>query len=154
MPPRQPDRSAGDACRMDRRWRFREWSSCSAGRYAWRRACRDAACSCGCVRLRLVLGLAIARRLVLEAEVDLAAHARARRDGDRAGLDVADDLAALQQLHALRRFDVAFQFAGHDDLARAHAAVDLGADLDGQVAFDVNIALEAAGDADMARALD
>ena len=71
-----------------------------------------------------------------------------------AGLEVADEHAGVEQLDALRGFDVAFELAGDDDLLRAHATVELGALLDGQVALDVDVALELAGDADVAGAFD
>jgi hypothetical protein len=60
----------------------------------------------------------------------------------------------LRQFDALRFLDVAFQLAGDGDVARAHAAGQLGAGLDGEIALHVDVALEAAGDAYAAAAFD
>ena len=92
--------------------------------------------------------------VVVPAEIGLAAHARAGRDGQRAGLEIADHHAGLQQIDARGALDIAFQFAGDRDLVRAHAAGELGAGLDGEIALDVDVALELAGDADAAAAFD
>ena len=92
--------------------------------------------------------------LVFPAEVGLATHARASGDGQRTGLDVAQQHAAFEQFDARRAFDVAFEFTGNDDFLGAYAAGDLGAGFDGQVALDVDVALELAGDADVAGAFD
>src|SRR3546814_13012101 len=51
-------------------------------------------------------------------------------------------------------FDVAVQLAGHHHLLGLDAAAELGALLDGQVALHVDVALELAGDADVAGAFD
>src|SRR5690606_23316809 len=141
---------AGGPGTRGRRWRFRGWSPCSAGRRGLRPPFPGAGCSWRGVAARLV-ALAV---LVVPAEVGLAAHARAGGDGERAGLDVADQHAALLQLDQRGALDVAFQLAGDDHALGAHAAGELGAGLDGQVALDVDVALELAGDADVARAFD
>src|SRR5690606_17692016 len=94
------------------------------------------------------------RLLLVPAEVGLAAHARAGRDGQRTGLQVAGQRAGSQQLDLLRGLDVAFDFAGDDHLVGAHAAGEPGTGLDRQVALHVDVALELAGDADVAGALD
>src|SRR3546814_13484856 len=61
---------------------------------------------------------------------------------------------SLEQLHARGRFDVAVQLAGHHHLLGLDAAAEFGALLDGQVALHVDVALELAGDADVAGAFD
>src|SRR3546814_12052261 len=78
---------------------------------------------------------------VCSSDVGLAAHARAGGDGERAGLDVADQHAALLQFDLRGAFDVAFQFAGDDHALGTHATGELGAGFDGQVALDVDVAL-------------
>ena len=50
--------------------------------------------------------------------------------------------------------DVTFQFAGDRHLVGAHAAGQLGAGLNGEIALDVHVALELAGDAHAAAAFD
>jgi hypothetical protein len=64
------------------------------------------------------------------------------------------DGRALVQLDALRAFDVALDFPCHHDRARAHGAREVRAGLDGQRAVDVDVALEAAGNAYVAGAVD
>src|SRR6185312_6517425 len=73
---------------------------------------------------------------VVPAELGLAAHARTLGDAESGG------------------FHVAGQRAGDGDAFGAHAAVDLGAVLDGEVAAHVDVALEAARDAHVTGALD
>jgi hypothetical protein len=92
--------------------------------------------------------------LVIPAELDVPAHARAGGDGDRSRLDVADDHSAFEDVDPLGRFDVALQLsADHDDRSQ-HLARQVRARLDVEVAVDAHIALEAAGDAHVARSLD
>src|SRR5690606_15916419 len=80
--------------------------------------------------------------------------ARTGGDRERVRLDVAVDRAGFDQLDPGRGLDVAFQFARHVHAVGPHAAGDLRAVLDGQVALHVDVALEAAGDADVAGTLD
>src|SRR3546814_20061278 len=91
---------------------------------------------------------------VCSSDRDVAADPRACGDGERACLDVAAERARFEQLHARGRFDVAVQLAGHHHLLALDAAAELGALLDGQVALHVAVALELAGDADVAGAFD
>jgi hypothetical protein len=89
---------------------------------------------------RLALRLAI-----VPAELGVAAHARASRDGQRARLEVARHHRGRQQIDPRGFLDVAFQFAGDRDLVGADAAGQLRARFDGEVALNVDVALELAG---------
>ena len=93
-------------------------------------------------------------RLLVPAKFRATAHARASRDGQRAGLQIAVEHACLKKLDAGCRIDVAFQLAANDDGIGAHAAGDLRAGLDREVALNVDVALEVAGDANVAGAFD
>src|SRR5262249_58987016 len=93
-----PGRSAGGACSPGRCSGSRGWPPCSA----------DTCASCpgspgerrrSCVTEALGVALAAAR-LAVVAELDLAAHLRAGRHGERTRLDVAVDDAALEHLDA------------------------------------------------------
>ena len=102
-------------------------------------------------------GLAVSAALAaafLPAELRTSAHARTVRYCQRSRADVAVDDPALVQLDALRAFDVALDFAGNDHGARADGTGEVGAGFDRQRAVDVDVALETAGDPDMAGALD
>src|SRR5204863_2664018 len=146
-------RSASGPGTRGTRWRYRGWSPCNGGTCAWPPAC-PVGRSCSGVVARAGAGGGATLFLLVPAELDLAAHARTGGDGERGGLDVAGEHAGFEQVDALGGFDVAFQFAGDGDLLRAHATGELGALFDGQVAFDVDVALELARDADMAGAVD
>ena len=91
---------------------------------------------------------------VVPPELGLTAHAGAGCDRQRTGLQVADHHAGRQQFDVRGFLDVAFQFAGDRDLVGAHAAGQLGAGLDGEIALDAGVALELAGDAYAAAAFD
>src|SRR5690606_28822094 len=108
-------------------------------------------------RLRC-LGLATATRRSrlggVPAAFDVAADLGAGRNGQRAGLDVAGQHGRGEHFDLLGRLHVAVEFAGHHHLARLDAAVEAGAFLDPQVALYVDVALELAGDADVAAAFD
>ena len=88
------------------------------------------------------------------AELGLAAHPGAGRNGHRAGLEIADHRAGRQEIDARGFLDIAFQFARDRDLVGANTAAQLGACLDGEIAVDIDIALETAGDAYAAAAFD
>src|SRR5690606_6963566 len=88
------------------------------------------------------------------AELGLAPHPGTCRHGEGTGLEVAVEHAALQQLDPGGRVDVALQLAGDGHGVGPDAAGDLGTHLDGEVALHVDVALEAARDADMAGTLD
>src|SRR5690606_23982294 len=156
--------SAGSAGRRGRSPRSAGSWSCSAGRCAWHLPDPAGRCSRDEFDVRLGVGLVLAGGfaaavagagvLLVPAALDVAADARSGGDGQGAGLEVAVEPGAVEQLHALGRFDVAVEVAGDGDLLGAHAAVEPGAALDGEVALDVDVALELAGDADVAGAFD
>src|ERR1700704_5523155 len=83
---------------------------------------------------------------IVPPELGPAAHAGAGCDCHRAGLQVADHCAALQQIDMRGFLDVPLELAGDRDLVGAYAAGQLGAELDGEIALDVDVALEIAGD--------
>lgn len=137
----------------------------SAGRCGWHLPRRDALtgrrrgrpCPCcpgrpsatcrPCPWPALQLGL-------VPAAFDVAADARARRDGWRvpaltSPISTAEGSSSTRSADS---FDIAFQFAGHGHAPGAHAAVEAGAAVDAQVALDVDVTLEPAGDADVAAA--
>src|SRR6185312_17251893 len=91
---------------------------------------------------------------VVPAEFGLPPQPCARRDGQRAGLHVADDDARMLQVDQRRLLDVAFELACDRHPVGAHAAGELRARVDDEVTLDVDIALELAGDADAAAAFD
>src|SRR3982750_3360545 len=91
---------------------------------------------------------------VVPAEFRLAAHARTRGNGERTGLEIADQYASLLKLDLRGRFDVAFELARDRDFLRAHAAVQFRIFLDREIALHVDVALELAGDAHVTGAFD
>src|SRR5215472_1308415 len=90
----------------------------------------------------------------LVAKLDLAAHARARGDGEGACLDVAIDDARLEELDPLGILDVAEELAPDAHDARLDVPFEARPGIEAQVPVDLHIALEAAGDAHVARADD
>jgi len=70
------------------------------------------------------------------------------------GLHVPDDDPALQDVHALRRLDVALEFAADERRCPPTPARSVARLLDGEIAVDAHVALEAAGNLDVAGALD
>src|SRR5512142_1448069 len=91
---------------------------------------------------------------IFPTELGLPAKACTGRDRQRSGLDVADDHAALLQFDERRLLDVALYLAGDRDAVGAHAAGQLRADLERQVALNVHGPLEPAGDPYAATAFD
>src|SRR5439155_24237891 len=98
--------------------------------------------------------LAGGRPLLTPADLHAPTHARARGDGERAGLEIAVEDSGGEELDALRALDVPLDLAADRDGARPHAAGELRAGVDREVALDVDVPLEAAGDADVPRAVD
>src|SRR4029079_19192628 len=83
-----------------------------------------------------------------------AAHAGACREADGARLEIAGEHARVEQLDALGALDVSLDLAADDHRVGAHAARQLGTGIDRQVALNVNVALEAAGETNVSRAFD
>jgi len=92
--------------------------------------------------------------LLAPTEFGAAAHARSGGDGERARLDVAIDDARREQLDLLRAVDVALDLTRDRDRLGPDAPRQLGTLLDREVALDVDVALELAGDADVTRTDD
>src|ERR1700733_9037900 len=92
--------------------------------------------------------------LVFPTEFDVPAHARTRCNGDRSGLDVAHDDAALLNVDALGVFDVALKFAADHDNGGQHLARQMSSRLDAEVAVDAHVALEASRHAHISRTFD
>src|ERR1700756_5151531 len=135
-----PGRSAGGVGSPGRCSGFRESSPCSVDRCAscprspsgWRRSCAAEA-----------LGLAFGAAFALVAELDLAAHARAGRDREGAGFDIAVDHARLEQLDPLGILDVADELASHAHHARLHLPFEARAGFEADVTIDLHVAFEA-----------
>src|SRR5262249_21157537 len=92
--------------------------------------------------------------VLFPTELDLTAHAGTCGHRERTGLHVARDDAAFLQLDTLGVLDVALELAADGHRLRTHLAVERGAVIDGEVAVDLHVALEATGKADMAGADD
>ncbi len=88
--------------------------------------------------------------LIVPAELDMTAHAGARGYRDRGGLYIADDDARCEHIELLGGIDVALKFAADHDHAGAHLAFEPGARINAEIAIDLDIAFEAAGDAHIA----
>src|SRR4051812_35046294 len=78
-------------------------------------------------------------RLLVPAEFRLAAHARTRGDGERAGFELAVENAGLQQLDARGGIDVAVELAADDDGVGFHSAGQVRTGLDREVSLDVDV---------------
>src|ERR687894_526332 len=61
---------------------------------------------------------------------------------DRAGLNLARDVAARQDLQAITADDLAVEVAGHHHRRRAHRRVDLGVGRDVELALGRDLAVE------------
>ena len=81
-------------------------------------------------------------RFVAPAKLGASAHARARRKGNRTCLEIAGQHTGVEQLDALRAFDVPFDLAADDHGIRADAARELGAGVDREIALDMDVALK------------
>jgi len=88
------------------------------------------------------------------AELDLAAHARTSRHRQRRGFEVADQLAVRQEAHMSGCIDVPVDYAGDGNVGNVNLGVNLGALFDEEVALNVDIAFEFAGDANIGIAFD
>src|SRR5579862_1331755 len=91
---------------------------------------------------------------VIPAELRLPAQSRAGGNGERAGLHIAHDDTALLQFDERCLLDVALELARDRHPVGANGTGQLGAGFDGEVALDIDVALELAGDADAATAFD
>src|ERR1700733_3413117 len=94
------------------------------------------------------------RALLVPTEFDLSAHSGSGRNDERCRLDVPGDNASGEQLDACGCLDVAVQFAADDDGIGTHLTREACARIDGEIAVDVDVALEGAGDAHVAGTLD
>src|SRR5215468_3134412 len=94
------------------------------------------------------------RAAIVPAKLGHPAHPSTGSDGQRTAFEIADHHAGLQQLDARGFLDVAFELAADRDLVGAHAAGQFRSDLDGDIALDLDVALELAGNAYAAATFD
>src|SRR5262249_7854690 len=99
------------------------------------------------LRLGRVQGVAFP---FLPAELDLAAHLRPGRHREAPRLEIADQRARLLELDPGICDEVTTNLAAHQHRVGLDLAVDGCAGLDRQLTLDVDVSLEAAGDADVA----
>src|ERR1700722_7743758 len=92
--------------------------------------------------------------LILPAEFDVPAQPRAGRHRNRPCLHIADDDAPFLDVDPLGGFDVALKFAADHHDAGEDLTGQMGPVFHGEIAVDAHIALEAAGNTHVARALD
>src|SRR5439155_2964646 len=138
--------------RRDRWSHSAESSLCSADKVALFPASSRSACS----RCAVALHSEPWRRRCgfIPAECNVASHAGPAGNGERTGLEISIQNATCEQLDARRAVDVSFQITADGDCAGPDRSGDLGAGLDGQIAIDIHITLEAASHANVAGSLD
>jgi hypothetical protein len=88
------------------------------------------------------------------AEFDLAAHARSRCHGQGTRLEISHQQTRLQKFHTGCCVDVPLNLAGNYYGLSPNLSADMGALFYRQITFNVDIPLEAAGDADVACPFD